>query len=330
MGVGGDIVLLTDHGSGEGSQPLLESAIEILTGKRPVSIDARHFMIGGDGRVTAQRGTLRLDVPSEDLVATPDVLVIYEIPPAQRRRFEAFQRMLLSSGSTCLGADVDAWRAATDKHRTVARFLRDGISHMETIALCCPDPDSALDAFERDLAATSGHDRGQERAVRTSSTSPRSSTCTTPAATTRHQARTGSCPATPGTWIPTGAATSFALWSSTIRCSECANMCRPTRTHRATSPGVPCSPSFPLTTSRPNCPSWLSRRRDRWVCPSAALTWPLRTGAWSLKSTCTRCWMYRVGWRPSPSRSFKLTSRPRDQTLAEVRTENEGKQRSPD
>jgi glutathione synthase/RimK-type ligase-like ATP-grasp enzyme len=149
MGVGGDIVLLTDHGSGEGSLPLLEAAIEILTGMRPVSIDARHFMTGGNGRAIAQKGTLRLDVPSEDLVATPDVLVIYEIPPAERRRFETFQRMLLSSGSTCLGADVDAWRAATDKHRTVARFLRDGISHMETIALCCPDPDSALDAFER-------------------------------------------------------------------------------------------------------------------------------------------------------------------------------------
>jgi hypothetical protein len=41
MGVGGDIVLLTDHGSGEGSLPLLEAAIEILTGMRPVSIDAR-------------------------------------------------------------------------------------------------------------------------------------------------------------------------------------------------------------------------------------------------------------------------------------------------
>ncbi len=149
MDVGGDIVLMTDHGSGEGSQPLLEAAIEILTGIRPVSIDARHFMTGGNGRATAQKGTLRLDVPSEDLVATPDVLVIYEIPPAERRRFETFQRMLLNSRSTCLGADVDAWRAATDKHRTVARFLREGIPHMETIALCCPDPDSALDAFER-------------------------------------------------------------------------------------------------------------------------------------------------------------------------------------
>jgi hypothetical protein len=36
--------------------------------------------------------------------------------------------------------------------------------------------------------------------------------------------------------------------------------------------------------------------------------------------------MYRVGWKPSPSRSFKLTSRPGDQTLSEVRTGNEGKQ----
>jgi glutathione synthase/RimK-type ligase-like ATP-grasp enzyme len=44
---------------------------------------------------------------------------------------------------------VDAWQAATDKHQTVVRFRRDGIPHMETIALCRPDPDSALDAFTR-------------------------------------------------------------------------------------------------------------------------------------------------------------------------------------
>ncbi|MGH4007006.1 MAG: ATP-grasp domain-containing protein [Pseudonocardiaceae bacterium] len=145
----GNIVLMTDHDSGEGSRPLLEAAVEVLTGTRPMSIDAQHFMTGGNGRATAERGTLRLDVPSENLVATPDVLVVYEIPPTKRRRFETFQRTLLSSGSTCPGADVDAWRAATDKHRTVVRFLRDGIPHMETIPLRCPDPTSALDAFER-------------------------------------------------------------------------------------------------------------------------------------------------------------------------------------
>ncbi|MGH8572353.1 MAG: ATP-grasp domain-containing protein, partial [Gammaproteobacteria bacterium] len=103
-------------------------------------------MTGGNGRATVERGALRLNVPSEDLVVTPEVLVVYEIPPAERRRFETFQRTLLSAGSTCLGTDVDAWRAATDKHQTIVRFLRDGIPHMETIALYCSDPDSALDA----------------------------------------------------------------------------------------------------------------------------------------------------------------------------------------
>jgi hypothetical protein len=83
---------MTDHGSGEGSRPLLEAAVGIVTGTCPVSIDARHFMAGANGRATAERGTLRLTVPSEDFVTTPDVLVIYEIPPVERWRFEMFQR----------------------------------------------------------------------------------------------------------------------------------------------------------------------------------------------------------------------------------------------
>lgn len=145
----GDIVVMTDHGSREGSRPLLEAAVEVLTGTRPVSIDARHFMTGGNGRATVGRATLSLCVPSDGLVVTPEVLVIYEIPPAERRRFETFQRTLLSSGSTCVSGGVDAWRAATDKHQTIVRFLRDGIPHMETIALCGPDQASALDAFRR-------------------------------------------------------------------------------------------------------------------------------------------------------------------------------------
>jgi glutathione synthase/RimK-type ligase-like ATP-grasp enzyme len=148
MGVD-NIVVMTDHSSGEGSRPLLGAAVEVLTGTQPVSIDARHFMTGGNGRATVERETLKLNVPSEDLVVNPEVLVVYEIPPAERRRFETFQRTLLSSGSTCLSGGVDAWRAATDKHQTIVRFLRDGIPHMETIALCCPDPASALDAFKR-------------------------------------------------------------------------------------------------------------------------------------------------------------------------------------
>jgi glutathione synthase/RimK-type ligase-like ATP-grasp enzyme len=144
-----DIVVMTDHDSGEGSQPLLEAAVESLTGRRPVSIDARHFLTGGNGRVSARGGTLRLAVPSEDLVTTPDVLIVYEIAPAKRQRFAMFQRTLLGHRSTWWGANVDGWRAATDKHQTVARFRREGIRHMETIALCRPDPDSARDAFHQ-------------------------------------------------------------------------------------------------------------------------------------------------------------------------------------
>lgn len=144
-----DIVVMTDHSSEEGSRPLLEAAVEILTGRRPVSIDARQFMIGGNGHATAEGGTLRLSVPSQGLVLTPDVLVVYEIPPVERWRFEPFQRTLLSSGSICLGVDIDGWRAATDKHRTVARFVHEGIPHMDTLTLCCPAADTALDAFHR-------------------------------------------------------------------------------------------------------------------------------------------------------------------------------------
>ncbi|MGH8572352.1 MAG: hypothetical protein ACREX8_07240 [Gammaproteobacteria bacterium] len=40
MGVG-DIVVMTDHGLGEGGRPLLEAAVEVLTATRPMSIDAR-------------------------------------------------------------------------------------------------------------------------------------------------------------------------------------------------------------------------------------------------------------------------------------------------
>jgi glutathione synthase/RimK-type ligase-like ATP-grasp enzyme len=145
----GDILVMTDHGSGEGSRPLLEAAVESLTGRRPVSIDARHFLTGGHGRVSARGGSLRLTVPPEDLVTTPDVLIAYEIPPAKRQLFAAFQQTLMSHRSTWWGANVEGWRAATDKHHTVARFRREGIPHMDTIALCHPDPDTARDAFHQ-------------------------------------------------------------------------------------------------------------------------------------------------------------------------------------
>jgi hypothetical protein len=44
--------------------------------------------------------------------------------------------------------------------------------------------------------------------------------------------------------------------------------------------------------------------------PFGGVDLTIENGAWSLKSTCTRSWMYLAGWKPSPSRSFELTSRP--------------------
>lgn len=143
------VVVMTDHGSREGSRGPLEKAVELLTGIPPLSIDARHFLAGGGGRVRSGRGGFRMEVASEGLVATPEVLIVYEIPPAERRRLEAFQRRLPPDGPLSFNADPEAWRNATDKRRTAECFRRDGIPQMETIALGRPAPGTALEAFER-------------------------------------------------------------------------------------------------------------------------------------------------------------------------------------
>jgi glutathione synthase/RimK-type ligase-like ATP-grasp enzyme len=143
------VVLMTDHSSTEGSRATLATAVEMLTGRPPVLIDARHFMTGASGRVSAADGVLRLESPSEALVVTPSVVLIYEIPPAERRRFEACQRLLRRYGAVSLGLDADTWRAATEKDLTVERFALDGIPQMETISLYEPSPELAAAAFER-------------------------------------------------------------------------------------------------------------------------------------------------------------------------------------
>jgi glutathione synthase/RimK-type ligase-like ATP-grasp enzyme len=145
----GTVVLMTDHGSTEGSRVPIEKAVELLTGAPPLAIDARHFMTGGSGRVSCGRSGFRMEVPSEGLVAIPEVLIVYEIPPADRWRLVAFQHQLSPEGPLSFGVDPDAWRNATDKGRTVDCFRRDGIAQMETIPLCRPDLGTALDAFER-------------------------------------------------------------------------------------------------------------------------------------------------------------------------------------
>jgi len=120
-----------------------------VVGAPPLSIDARHFMTGGSGRVSFGRSGFWMEVPSQGLVASPEVLIVYEIPPVDRWRLVAFQRQLSPEGPLSFDVDPDAWRNATDKRRTVDCFRRADIAQMETLALRRPDLGTALDAFER-------------------------------------------------------------------------------------------------------------------------------------------------------------------------------------
>ncbi|MFI9363410.1 RimK family alpha-L-glutamate ligase [Kitasatospora sp. NPDC053057] len=149
-----DLVLLTDHSSTEGTRAAMATAARRLTGREPVLMDARHFMtdgtggVNGTGRIEAEGGgTVRLE--AEGRVVTTDAVVVYEIPPHRRPAFAHCQRLLRASGVRSLGTDVEAWRAATEKDRTVERFTRDGVPQMPTITLSRPSPEAAAEAFER-------------------------------------------------------------------------------------------------------------------------------------------------------------------------------------
>ncbi|MFD7583816.1 alpha-L-glutamate ligase, partial [Kitasatospora sp. NPDC059817] len=132
-----ELVLLTDHSSTEGSRDVLAAAARALTGRAPVLLDARHFMTGGGGRIRPDDGGgLRLEADGRSVAA--DAVVVYEIPPHRRRDFAPFQRLLGAHGARSLGTDVQAWRAATEKDLTVARFTRDGVAHMPTVSLSRP------------------------------------------------------------------------------------------------------------------------------------------------------------------------------------------------
>lgn len=144
-----DVVLLTDHSSGEGSRAALGEAVERLTGESAIAIDARHFMSGGTGRAWLERGRLTLAVDCDDLMVRPAIVVIYEIPPAERRGFEAFQRRLRACGAVSLGTDSRAWRDATEKNRAVERLRREGVPQMETVSLGAPSAAQASRAFKR-------------------------------------------------------------------------------------------------------------------------------------------------------------------------------------
>lgn len=145
----GEVVLLTDHESTEGSRRPLEKAVELLTGRPPLAVDARHFMTGGGGRVSIGRDGFGMVVPSEGVTVRPGVLIGYEIPPAKRHLLMDFLSRLPVSELRSLGLDPGAWRDATDKCRMVKCFQRDGIPHMETIVVSGPDPGTALEAFDR-------------------------------------------------------------------------------------------------------------------------------------------------------------------------------------
>jgi glutathione synthase/RimK-type ligase-like ATP-grasp enzyme len=143
-----ELVLLTDHSSTEGSRDILATAVRTLTGRAPVHLDARHFMDGGSGRMDADGpGGLRLT--ADGRTVTAEAVVVYEIPPHRRRAFADCQRRLRAYGARSLGTDPEAWRAATEKDRTVARFARDGEPQMPSVVLSRPSPEAAAEAFER-------------------------------------------------------------------------------------------------------------------------------------------------------------------------------------
>jgi len=144
-----DVVVMTDFGSTEGSRTSLTRAVQLLTRSAPQVLDARRFYDGGSGRVGWDGSTPVLEVPADGIRIRPTVLIIYEIPPADRHRLSRFQQTIRHSSIACLGADSAAWRNATDKQYTVERFEAVGIPQMESVVLHQPRPAAAEEAFER-------------------------------------------------------------------------------------------------------------------------------------------------------------------------------------
>ncbi|MFX0576965.1 ATP-grasp domain-containing protein [Nocardia nepalensis] len=144
-----DVVVMTDFGSTEGSLPFLTRAVQRLTGRTPVVIDARHFYDGGAGIVEGDGVAPILEVPADGLRVRPASVIIYEIPPDDRHRLARFQRVVQLSRVACLGAAAAAWHAATDKQHAVERFRAAGIRQMESIVVQRPSISAAREAFER-------------------------------------------------------------------------------------------------------------------------------------------------------------------------------------
>lgn len=160
------VALIADPTSPEGCREYLARAVELLTGAPPVRLDSRHFATGGAGRAVPEGGRLRLLVPDDGVDVTPDLVLLYEIQPQHRRELAAFQRLLAASGVAPLVGTPEAWRAATEKDRTLACFARDGVAHMETVVLSRPSRQEAAAAFDtlgrdvwaRPVIGTGGND----------------------------------------------------------------------------------------------------------------------------------------------------------------------------
>jgi glutathione synthase/RimK-type ligase-like ATP-grasp enzyme len=143
------VALIADPTSSERCSEYLADAIGLLTGAEPARVDSRHCAPGGPGRGIRDGHRLRLQVPGEGVDFTPDIVVLYEIPPHRRHELAAFHRQLERHDVVTLGTGTAALRVATEKNLTVERFRRDGVAHMETLVLSRPSPEEAVTAFDK-------------------------------------------------------------------------------------------------------------------------------------------------------------------------------------
>lgn len=66
----GDVVVMTDFGSTEGSRAYLGRAAKMVTGRAPAVVDARRFYDGGDGRLRWDGSTPIRELPDDGVCAT--------------------------------------------------------------------------------------------------------------------------------------------------------------------------------------------------------------------------------------------------------------------
>ncbi|MFD5423790.1 RimK family alpha-L-glutamate ligase [Streptomyces sp. NPDC127069] len=127
---------------------VLAPAVEELTGRQPIRLDARGFFSGAGGRIRRHGDRVRLTDPAGRAVEAGTVLV-YQIDPADVRRFSRAQGTLAAAGVAPLAGDRMVWRNAIEKDRTVRCFARAGVPHPQTVALRRPSLRYARTAFTR-------------------------------------------------------------------------------------------------------------------------------------------------------------------------------------